>query len=89
MLKWLKKKHKWIRTNLLTKEMFIFTIIGELIFWSPVWVCGILAICIDHKFWAAAAAVIAFWSGPFTPAVPLQLGLILLLKKLFSRRNKK
>ena len=67
--------------------MFIFTLIGEVIFWSPVIVCVLLGLLIDPKFYAGAGAVIAFWSGPFTPAILLQLGLIFLLKTLFGEKG--
>ena len=79
---------KWLRKNVLNKEMFLWILISELIFWSPSIVLGILAITANKAFWAPFGAYIAFWAGPFTPAMPLQFGLALLLKKIFKRRNK-
>ena len=88
MRKWLKSKWLWIRQNLLTKEMFIFTLIGESIFWIPVWVPAVIAIITGNNWWfTVSGGVIAFWSGPFTPAVLLQLGLIFLLKILFGGKE--
>ena len=32
-------------------------------------------------WWTAVSAILLFWSGPFTPAIPLQIGLAVALKK--------
>lgn len=52
-------------------------------------VTGILALTINKYFWTVFTAYWLFWAGPFTPATPLQIGLALLLKKIFSKKNKK
>lgn len=67
--------------------MLLWVLIAELIFWSPSIVTGILALTINPFFWTVFGGIAVFWAGPFTPAVPLQLGLALLLKKLFSGRK--
>lgn len=77
---------KYIFTH--PRELFFPFIIAELIFWSPVWVCALLAVFISPWWWTAVGAVIAFWAGPFTPAVPLQIGLIAALERLFNKKNK-
>ena len=68
-------------------------IIAELIFWSPVWVPAILALTISPWWWTVSTAVIAFWAGPFTPAIALQIGFIAALERLFvkiqSKKEKK
>ena len=70
--------------------MIIYTLIGEAIFWIPVWIPAILAIIVNPWWWSVASAVIVFWAGPFTPAMPLQFALILLLKKIHHKiRSKK
>lgn len=69
--------------------MIVFVLIAELIFWSPVLVCSILALTINPWFWTASGSIIAFWAGPFTPAVPLQIGLAIFLKKLWQIIRKK
>ena len=89
MRKWLKKKWRWLRQNILNKQMILPAIIGELIFWSPVWVTAILAILISPWWWTVTGAVIAFWCAPLTPAIILQLSFILILGKLMNRRKKK
>ena len=83
-----KRLWKWLRENVLNKEMFLYVLIAEAIFWSPCIVTGILAITISPNYWVAFGAICAFWAGPFTPAVPLQLGLAVLLKKIFNKREK-
>lgn len=78
---------KWLRKNALNKEMLFWIIIAELIFWSPCIVTGILALQ-NPWWWTAFGAICAFWAGPFTPAIPLQLALALVLKKIFVRKRK-
>lgn len=68
-------------------------IIAETIFWIPVWVPALLAIIINPWWWTVATAVIIFWAGPITPAIPLQIGFILLVEriivKIFSKKKQK
>lgn len=89
----LKRLWRWLRKEVLNKQMIVYVIIAELIFWSPVIVCALLSLIVNQWFWTATIAIIAFWAGPFTPAVPLQLGLAILLKKIVekikTRRHKK
>ena len=89
----IKKFWQWLRKNVLNKEMLIWIIIAEVIFWSPCIVTGFLAITVSSWWWTAFGAIIVFWSGPFTPAIPLQLALAVALKKLWhvikNRKNKK
>lgn len=83
-----KKGWKWVKINLLNKEVLIFTLIGETIFWSPIWISAILALVHDPWWWTVAGGAITFWSGPFTPAILLQLALIFALKILFGSKGK-
>lgn len=82
-----KKTWAWLRKNIFTKDMLLYVLIAEAIFWSPCIVTGILAVTIDAWWWTAFGAVCAFWAGPFTPAVPLQIGLALLLKRIFGGKK--
>lgn len=43
---------------------------------------ALLALIINPWWWTAVSVIIAFWAGPFTPAVPLQIALALGLKKI-------
>lgn len=69
--------------------MFLAVLIAEIIFWSPCIVMGILAVCVDPWYWSGFTAIIAFWAGPLTPAVLLQLGLATAIKKLLDKIFKK
>lgn len=69
--------------------MLIFILIAELIFWSPCIVTGILAIVATPWWWSIFSAIIAFWAGPLTPAFPLQMGLAVILKKLYQKIKNK
>ena len=84
-----KSKAIWykIKTELLNKETFMFTIIGELIFWSPVIVTFILSL-FEPYYYTVLTAIIIFWTAPLTPAIPLQIALIIGLKKLYKKIKK-
>ena len=79
----------WLRKNALNKQMIVYVLISELIFWSPCIVTALLALIIDAWWWTAFGAICAFWAGPFTPAVPLQIGLAVLIKKIVEKRKNK
>ena len=84
-----KKLREWLKKEVLTKDMLVALIIAELIFWSPCIVLGILALIIDAKIWAIFGALVGFWALPITPAIPCQIALAFLLKKLFKKRKKR
>ena len=69
--------------------MLLWIIIAEIIFWSPCIITGILAITVNQWWWTAFGAIIAFWSGPFTPAVPIQLALAAGLKGIYRKIKRK
>lgn len=89
----LKKKFvslwKWLRKNCLNREMIIYILVAEVIFWSPVIVTALLALIINPWFWTICSAIMIFWAGPFTPAVPLQLGLAIGLKTIVNKIRKR
>ena len=80
---------KWLRANVLAKDMILWVIIAELIFWSPVIVTAVLALVINPWYWTVTSAIMLFWAGPFTPAVPLQIGLALALKGIYNKIRRK
>ena len=84
----IKKTWLWLKKNVFNREMLIWIIIAEILFWSPCIVTGFLAVFINKWWWTAFGAIIVFWSGPFTPAVPLQIALAIALKKSFSNPNR-
>ena len=79
---------KWFKSEVWQKENIVYFLIAELIFWSPVIFCGIMAI-FNNWWWTGVLAITVFWAGPFTPAVPLQIGLMFAIKKLFKRWKSK
>lgn len=88
----MKKKIKaawgWLRKNVLNKDNLIGAVIAEIIFWSPLLITALFATLFSSWWWAAFWAIIAFWAGPFTPAIPLQLGLIVAVNKLLKKLKK-
>lgn len=80
---------QWIKNNITRKSYLICLLIAEVIFWLPNIVTAILAITVSKWFWTVFTAIIVFWSGPFTPAVPLQLALALVIENIYFiiRRN--
>lgn len=84
-----KKMWLWLRRNVLNKNMLLPFIVAELIFWFPCIIIAILAIVYNPLYWTVFGAIIAFWAGPFTPAILVQLGLAALLKKLFYKLKRK
>lgn len=84
----LQKLWQWLRKNVINKEMIVYVLIAEAIFWSPVIVTATLAIIIDPWWWTVVSAICLFWAGPFTPAVPLQIGLALAIKGIVHKFKK-
>ena len=83
-----KKVWQWLRKNALNKQMIVYVLIAEAIFWSPCVVTALLALIVNPWWWTAFGVICAFWAGPFTPAVPLQIGLAVLIKKIVERKKK-
>ena len=83
-----KKVWQWLRKNALNKQMIVYVLIAEAIFWSPCVVTALLALIVNPWWWTAFGAICAFWAGPFTPAVPLQIGFVVLIKKIVERKKK-
>lgn len=79
-----KKLWQWLRREILNKGMLGWLIIAEVIFWSPCIVGIILALILDPWYWTIPTVYAAFWAGPFTPAIPLQIGLAYGLKKIWA-----
>ena len=58
----------------------LWLLLAEGVFWSPLVVCAAMAFIVSPWWWTACAAIVTFWAGPFTPAVPLQIGLALAIR---------
>lgn len=85
----IKKAWHWLRKHVINREMLLWIIIAELIFWSPCIVSAVLAWVISPWWWTVVGSYIAFWSAPFTPAMPLQFGLAVALKKIRDKIKQK
>lgn len=83
-----RKVWRWLRKNALNKQMIVYVLIAEAIFWSPCVVTALLALIVSPWWWSAFGAICAFWAGPFTPAVPLQIALAVAIKKIVERKKK-
>lgn len=71
------------------RDVLLPFIAAEIIFWSPVWIPAILALIISPWWWSVSLAVIAFWAGPLTPAIGLQIAFIAMFERLFNKIRKK
>jgi hypothetical protein len=72
------------------KTTFPAFLIAEAVFWLPVWLSAIFALTISAWWWTVVGVVITFWAGPFTPALPLQIGLIAVVERIIVKiKNKK
>lgn len=68
------------------RECSIWAIVlGELIYWSPLIVLGVMGILTGGpQFWAMFAAVYAFWVW-LLPAIPIQILFIFIINKIIRR----
>lgn len=96
----MKKIKKWLFVvcqklhGLFTKEMLLYTLIGEALFWSPLITLAILAIFVSNYYWVIFGTVWAVWVIAL-PAIPIQILFIYLTKTIITffrnklRRKKK
>lgn len=77
----MRKFWKYVKQNLLTREMILPLILGEATFWSPFVVLGLLALLVSPYYWTVFGMVYSIWVFAL-PAIPIQLSLIFLYKKL-------
>ncbi|MBR5128685.1 MAG: hypothetical protein IKU67_01415 [Firmicutes bacterium] len=85
----LKAAWVWLRKNIINKENLLGAIIAEAIFWLPCIITGLLAIIFSSWWWTAFWGIILFWFGPLTPAIPLQLALIVAVNKILKKWRKR
>jgi len=76
---------KTFKKEILDKNNLIYILITELIFWSPVIFAFVMTL-FNNWWWLVISGYIAFWALPIiSPAIPLQIGLFLLVKKILKR----
>ena len=81
---WLKSVWKWLKTHIFNKEMILPAIIGELVFWSPLIVTGLMALFFSPYYWAVFGVIYSVWVG-ILPAIPIQLLFIFTTKKIIDK----
>lgn len=63
-------------------------LMAETIFWIPVWLPTLLYFILKIEWlWTISVSVVIFWSGPFTPAIGLQLAFIALFERWFTKHQ--
>ena len=68
--------------------MILPTILGEVLFWSPLVVVALLAIIIDPFYWTVFAAVYTVWVW-ISPAALVQFAFIMFFKWLLAKISPK
>ena len=80
---------KWLKENIFVKDMFLYIIIGGIIFFIPSWIAFTIGIVIDSDVLLAfSAAYILLWVGPLTPTIPAIFAIAIAVKQLVKRRKK-
>ena len=71
------------------RDVLLPTLLAEIIFWIPVWVSALFALIISPWWWSVTLGVIAFWCAPLTPAIGLQIGLIVAMERFINKKKEK
>lgn len=80
---------KWLKENIFVKDMFIYILIGAIIFYIPAWGAVILGFTFNNDYiFGFAATYVLVWAGPFTPTIPAIFGIAVFLKQLHKRIKK-
>ena len=75
----------WLKKEILRKDMIVYILIAEIVFWLPAIFCILMSV-FDNWWWAGFTGYVAFWALPIiSPAIPMQVGLIFLVKKIIRR----
>ena len=80
---------KWLRENIFVKDMFLYILIGGIIFYIPSWVSFIIGILFNNELLLAfSAAYILVWVGPLTPTIPAIFSIAIAIKQLVRRKKR-
>lgn len=81
----------WLWKQLKDKTNIIIFVIVFSVLSSEVWIPYLLAIITGNKWWwGIGSACWAFWLAPFTPFLPLCIGITFAIRKIIDKiRNKK
>lgn len=78
-----------MKENLFVKEMFFYILIGAIIFYFPSLVALTLGLILDNDVLIAfSGAYVLIWIGPFTPTIPVILGIAVVIKQLVKKKKK-
>lgn len=92
LLKWIWNKTvslwKWLWQQLKDWRTFVIFVVVFLVLSFEVWGFYLIGFITGNGWWhAAASACWLFWLGPFTPFLPICIGVTLGIKKLFYRKK--
>ena len=74
---------KWLKENILVKEMFVYILFAAIIFYIPLWLSIFFGITEGNiGLYGVGLAWVAFWAGPFTPTIPIILAIAVFLKQV-------
>ncbi len=80
---------KWLKENIFVKDMFLYILIGGIIFFIPSWIAFTIGVVIGSEMLVAfGAAYILLWVGPLTPTIPAIFSIAIALKQLVKRIKK-
>jgi len=80
---------KWLKDNIFVKDMFLYILIGAIIFYSPSWGAFIIGITFSSEILIGfSITYILVWAGPFTPTIPAILSIAVSLKQIVKRYKK-
>ncbi len=80
---------KWLKENIFVKDMFLYILIGGIIFYTPSWVSFILGIIFNSEILIAFGVLYIFiWMGPLTPTIPAIFFIAVAIKQLVKKVKK-
>ena len=76
----------WLKENVFVKDMFIYIFVSAVIFYIPAWGSALLGFLSGNgRYFVFSALYVGLWAGPFTPTVPLILGMAVFFKQLVKK----
>ncbi len=77
---------KWLKENIFVKDMFLYILIGAIIFYIPAWGSFILGLILNNDILLGfSAAYVLIWAGPFTPTIPAIFSIAVAMKQLVKK----
>ncbi len=80
---------KWLKENIFVKDMFLYILIGGIIFYIPAWSSFIIGIILNIDILLAfSVTYVLLWAGPLTPTIPAIFAIAIAIKQLVKRIKK-